>query len=78
VLHQETEVDVYWKRISKVDEHYIKKKLGAFSADLSVLSHFFEKPWSQPASGLPEDIKALVLSWSAFGLRAAGMISGRW
>jgi tetratricopeptide (TPR) repeat protein len=73
-LHEEAGNDVYWKRISRENEHYIKYKLGAFGADLSALSHFFEVPWSQPAAGLSEDKKAVVLSWAAFGLRAVGRL----
>jgi len=73
-LHQNALYDVYWKRILREKDSYIIKKLGAFGSYLSVLSNFFEKPWSQPASGLPEDKKALILSWSAFGLRAVGRL----
>ena len=73
-LYNEARYDVYFKRISRGNEAFIVYKLGAFGADLAALSHFFEKPWSQPASGLPEDEKALVLSWSAFGLRAVGRL----
>ncbi len=73
-LYNEARHDVYFKRISRGNDHYIKHKLGAFGADLAALSHFFDKPWSQPASGLSEEKKALVLSWSAFGLRAVGRL----
>jgi len=72
-LHNEARYDVFLKRIIRGgQESYITRKLGAFGSYLSVLSNFFEKPWSQPATGLPEEKKALVLSWSAFGLRAVG------
>jgi hypothetical protein len=73
-LHIEASLDVYWERICRGDEAFVNKKLGAFGADLAALSHFFEKPWSQPASGLPEDKKAILLSWSGFGLRAVGRL----
>ena len=73
-LKKETEVDVFFKRIRRGNEGYNIHKLGAFGADLAALSHFFEKPWSQPAEDLPDDIKAVVLSWSAFGLRAVGRL----
>jgi len=73
-LHQQALVDVYWKRICRGEESFINKKLGAFGADLAALSHFFAKPWSDPAPGLPEESKALVLSWSGFGLRAVGRL----
>jgi tetratricopeptide (TPR) repeat protein len=73
-LHQEALDDVYWKRILREDESYIVKKLGAFGSFLAVLSHFFEKPWTLPAPGLTDHVKAVVLSWSAFGLRAQGRL----
>jgi hypothetical protein len=73
-LQKETEVDVFFKRIRRENEVYTMKKLGAFGAYLSVTSHFFDKPWSQPTSGLPEEEKAFVLSWAAFGLRAVGRL----
>jgi tetratricopeptide (TPR) repeat protein len=73
-LHQQALDDVYWKRIKRGDEHYCTKKLGAFGADLAVLSNFFEKPWSKPAAGLPDREKAVILSWAAFRLRAVGRL----
>ncbi|MCP5105555.1 MAG: TIR domain-containing protein [bacterium] len=73
-LHREALDEVYWKRIKRGDEHYCTKKLGAFGSDLAALSHFFDVPWRQPAAGLPEADKALVLSWAAFRLRAVGRL----
>ncbi|MGE5340154.1 MAG: TIR domain-containing protein [Candidatus Omnitrophota bacterium] len=73
-LHQETMNDVYWKRISRKDEFYCTRKLGAFGSDLAVLVHFFDNPWDQPAAGLTKNDKALVLSWAAFRLRAVGRL----
>jgi tetratricopeptide (TPR) repeat protein len=73
-LHNEAEIDVYWKRICRGNEAFVNKKLGAFGADLSALSNFFEKPWSLPAAALPDEVKALVLSWTAYGLRALGRL----
>jgi tetratricopeptide (TPR) repeat protein len=73
-LHNEARYDVYWKRICREDEAFINNKLGAFGADLVALSNFFEKPWSKPASALPDEKKALVLNWTAFGLRALGRL----
>ncbi len=72
--HQETLVSVYWKRISRGNESYIVKKLGAFGADLVAVSHFFETPWSQPAPGLKDADKALILNFAGFGLRALGRL----
>ncbi|MGE5342393.1 MAG: SEFIR domain-containing protein [Candidatus Omnitrophota bacterium] len=74
-LHREAKTDVYWKRISRRNEFYCMKKLGAFGSDLAVLSNFFDTPWVQPAAGLAEHDKASVLSWAAFGLRAVGRLA---
>jgi tetratricopeptide (TPR) repeat protein len=73
-LYEEAGNDVYWKRIKRGNEHYSTAKLGAFGADLTALSNFFEKPWSKPASELPDEKKAVVLSWAAFRLRAVGRL----
>jgi tetratricopeptide (TPR) repeat protein len=73
-LYEEASNDVFVKQILRVNEYYIIHKLGAFGSYLSVIANFFEKPWSRPASGLPEEKKAVVLSWSAFGLRAVGRL----
>jgi len=73
-LHEEARYKVYWKRIRRGDEAYTVRKLGAFGADLACLSHFFEEPWGQPASGLSERSKAFVLGWAAFRLRAVGRL----
>jgi len=73
--HQEAMDDVYWERITRGDEAFINNKIGAFGADLSCLSNFFETLWDKPASGLREDYKAVTLSWSGFALRAVGRLS---
>ncbi|MCP4109247.1 MAG: TIR domain-containing protein [Desulfobacteraceae bacterium] len=72
--HQEAEYDVYWKRIKKKEEHYCTKKLGAFGVDLAALFNFFEIPWSQPVSELTDGLKATVLGWAGFSLRALGRL----
>ena len=72
--HQEALEKVYWERIRRGKEAYSVHKLGAFGADLSALSNFFEVLWSQPASGLKDDDKAVVLSWAGFRLRALGRL----
>jgi len=72
--HQEILIDVYWERIDRKNKFYSTDKLGAFGADLSALSNFFEVLWSQPASGLTYADKAVVLSWAGFPLRALGRL----
>lgn len=72
--HQEVLVDVFRERIRRGNEHYTFNKLGAFGADLSCLSYFFEIPWYKPAPGLPEHVKAVVLSWVGSALLALGRL----
>ncbi|MCK4821917.1 tetratricopeptide repeat protein, partial [bacterium] len=73
--HQEALIDVYWNRICRQNEFYSTNKLGAFGANLSCLSAFFETLWDKPASGLKEDLKATTLSWAGFHLRAVGRLA---
>jgi tetratricopeptide (TPR) repeat protein len=70
--HQETFDEVYWERIRRKEDAYTVHKLGAFGADLSALSNFFEVLWSQSTSGLADDAKAAVLNFTGFSLRALG------
>lgn len=72
--HQEAMNDVYWKRIRRGREAYTVHKLGAFGADLACLSCFFESLWCKPASGLSDDLKALVLNLAGYRLRAVGRL----
>ncbi len=73
-LHQQALDEVYWQRIKRENEHYLTKKLGAFSDDLAVVSHFFEKPWRVPAQNLEPMWQAGVLNWAGFDLRALGRL----
>ncbi len=72
--HQKALDEVYWERIKCKNEHYATKKLGAFGADLAALANFFDAPWDQPAAGLSEADKAVVLNWAGFRLRALGRL----
>jgi tetratricopeptide (TPR) repeat protein len=72
--HQQAFYDVYWERISRKGEAFVVMKLGAFGADLAALSNFFENSWSQPTATLPGDVKAAIISWIGFRLRALGRL----
>ncbi len=67
--------EIYWKRIKRGELHYSTKELGAFGADLSCLSSFFETLWEKTLSGLPEENQAAVLSWAGYHLQALGRLS---
>ena len=73
--HQTALVDVFYNRIRRGNEGYDVHKLGAVGADLSCLSQFFERLWDKPAAGLTEGVKAVILSWAGFALRAVGRLS---
>jgi tetratricopeptide (TPR) repeat protein len=72
--HQEA-FDKVYLRISRRDQAFIVKKLGAIGADLAVLANFFDSPWREPASGLEEVVRARVLNWASYDLRALGRLA---
>jgi tetratricopeptide (TPR) repeat protein len=73
--HQEALMEVYWRRISRGQEHFSWKKIGAFGAGLAALSGFFDPPWHQTVDGLTEDYKAFILNLAGAGLRALGRLA---
>jgi len=73
--HQEVIDKVYRARIQRSDTFYLTKRLGAFGTELSLLSHFFELPWSRPVSTLIPNDKDWVTSEAAFALRALGRLA---
>ena len=73
-LHQQAMDEVYWPRVLREGQHYVNKKLGAFSSDLACVACFFECCWDKPAEGLTEDDKAFTLNFAAFGLRGLGRL----
>ncbi|MGX9728786.1 MAG: hypothetical protein ACTFAK_16180 [Candidatus Electronema sp. VV] len=74
-MHQQALDEVYWPRIQRAGDYYLRSKFGAFAADLAVLAHFFAVPWSMPVAGLTDTDKAAVFNWAAFRLRALGRLS---
>lgn len=73
-LYQESMEEVYWERILRGKVHFNSNKLGAISADLTVLYNFFETLWSKPVTSLNEGAKAFVLNDAGFDLRALGRL----
>jgi tetratricopeptide (TPR) repeat protein len=67
--------EVYWKRMQREREHFNRKKLGAFSSEVAVLSAFFNPPWDRLAPGLSELAQAFILDEAGFALRALGRTS---
>jgi tetratricopeptide (TPR) repeat protein len=73
-LHQKVLDEIYWSRINRKSEYFITHKLGAFGANLAVLTAFFDEPWRRPANSLTDTWKAAVLNWTGSGLRALGRL----
>ncbi|MCP4158138.1 MAG: toll/interleukin-1 receptor domain-containing protein [bacterium] len=73
-LHQEVFDNIYSNRIRRREKAYIVKKLSAFNADLEILSHFFDEPWTLPSPELSIEKKLLLLNWAAFDFRALGSL----
>jgi len=73
--YQEVLDKVYIRRIQRKNNlYFMTKKLGAYGADLTALSGFFDPPWRLPVKGLDEYDKALVLSNAGFNLLALGRL----
>lgn len=71
--HQEVCDKVYFGRILRSSrEAYLIKRLGALGANLSLLAHFFEQPWSRPVSTVTPADQVWITSTAAFALRALG------
>jgi hypothetical protein len=70
--HQEALDEVYWARISRGDQFYVTKKLGAFGADLAALAGFFDPPWERPVGSISEQDQAFVVGQAGFRLGALG------
>jgi len=68
--YQEALDKVYYQRIQRGQEAFNAKMLGAMGSELSMLSGFFDPPWSRIADGLSEPAKAFVLNAAGFCLRA--------
>jgi tetratricopeptide (TPR) repeat protein len=71
---QEAFDEVFLLRILRNSEFFINKKLGAYGAELAILSNFFEKKWSQPISKFSKRDKCLILNYTGLGLRALGSL----
>ena len=46
--YQEAAEKVYWARISRTNEFYATRKLGAFGQDLAALAGLFDPPFGKP------------------------------
>jgi hypothetical protein len=73
--HQQALNEVYWARICRYDEFYLRAKLGAIGTDLAAVSWFFDKRFEAPAAALREDDKAFILSVASLALTIHGRLT---
>ena len=66
----ETTLADYTNRIQRRREYYLTNQLGAFGADLSALSGFFDERWTIVVSELPDEDALSLLRQAAYNLRA--------
>jgi class 3 adenylate cyclase len=74
-LQQESLYKVYYDRITRKEEKYAMRKLGAFGSELGAVACFFEMPWSHVSQSLTDDEQAWLLNQAAFRLRALGRLT---
>jgi tetratricopeptide (TPR) repeat protein len=72
--YQEALYGVYLKRIRRGSEDFSVRKLGAYGADLTAVSQFFDPPWSRPVATLTTGDQAFLLNQAGFRLRALGRL----
>ena len=70
--HHEVFGEIYWRRMLRERKHYTTRKLGACSADLAVLTAFFDSPWQRPLATFSAGVRAFLLNTAAHRLRALG------
>ncbi len=67
--------EIYVRRIQRGSEFFSINKLGAWGADLAVLTGFFDPPWGRPVTLLTEAAQLFVLGQAGFNLRAMGRLT---
>lgn len=72
--YQEALDGIYYARIVREQEFYLWKRLGAVSADLGVITSFFDSPWERPVASLSEADQAWLLNEAATRLRLLGRL----
>jgi tetratricopeptide (TPR) repeat protein len=74
-LYEETRRDVLDDRIRRGAEVYSVKQFGIFGTHLAATSCFFERPWTQLASGISEWSQAWLLNEAGYCLRGLGRLA---
>jgi tetratricopeptide (TPR) repeat protein len=73
-LHRQALHQVYIDRITRRDEFYSTKILGAFASDLGAIACFFEIPWTRVSQAFPANDEAWLLGMAAYRLRGVGRL----
>jgi tetratricopeptide (TPR) repeat protein len=73
--HQEALDGVYHGRVHRGERSFVKRVLGAFSADLAAMSGFFGGSFLEPTPRLHLGSRGFVLVEAGFDLRALGRLS---
>jgi tetratricopeptide (TPR) repeat protein len=66
--------EIYNRRILRGRTFFSKRKLGAWSADLSALSHFFSNPWIAPVDQIKGRLRGFVFNDVGWTLKAMGRL----
>ncbi|HAB18683.1 MAG TPA: toll/interleukin-1 receptor domain-containing protein [Verrucomicrobiota bacterium] len=74
-LQQDACESIYRNRITRRDEAYAIRKLGAYSSELGAIACFFEVPWSRISPVLTASQQAWLFNQAAFRLKALGRIA---
>jgi hypothetical protein len=70
--HQAMHDEIYARRMSRGDLHYVTRFLGIVGAELAAVANFFDRPWTRPSADLDASTRAMVLRSAGFLLRAVG------
>lgn len=66
--------EVYWRRIRRRTSDFVTKSLGAYGADLAVLTALFDEPWVCTAQDLDRQTSAVAIALAGMDLRALGRV----
>jgi hypothetical protein len=74
-MHQQSLDEVYVGRISRGDNFYSTRKLGAVSSNLGATASFFEQPWSHVSPTVTERDQGWLLNEAAQNLVSLGWLT---
>jgi tetratricopeptide (TPR) repeat protein len=74
-LQSEACAAVFFARITRGEEYFSTKKLGAFGTDLTALASFFEEPWRETSALMHWKLRASLQNLAGHRLRALNRLS---